>query len=306
MYGNIDVDWSASAANTLTMTAGSVVVDLVTYFKYVVGGGGFPMSNGDALYIILDGVTSNVTPQVTPIVSLPWGLPIQVLGFVENGEFVPHLFSVAGMGELSVGEEVVLGQDLSKVIRYRLGITGESAYEAYTSFGVILPTDNYPKAISKLDASIFSVLNKWALEEEFIADGITTDFTTTLFEFNDNNIIPDIQVFVNDRRAKIDPLGGTAKDYHKISSDTIRTHTVFPAGTEILIRQERTGGAIPGVGGANDLTNIYVNPQPITNGAHSMGTTSKAWNGYFIKDKITSQVYEIIVSNGVFSVEPRP
>jgi hypothetical protein len=112
-------------------------------------------------------------------------------------------------------------------------------------------------------------------------------------------------VFVNDRRAFVDPLGGSTRDYKKNSISQIEFSYTVPEGSTVLIRQERTGGTLlTGVG--TDLTNITVDPQPQTNAAYSIGTVSKAWKLIYIKDKITSQVYEVEVVNGIFAVEPRP
>lgn len=151
VYGDVDVDWEDTAAGELTISNSFGVVDLTNNFDYVINGGSFPMVEDDALYIVMDGTTPQ-NPVVTPISALPGALPIQVLGFVKNGEFNPQLFSVAGMGQLDSGEAVTVGQDLPKKIRVRLGITGENSFEAYSSTEIIATADSYATALSKLDA----------------------------------------------------------------------------------------------------------------------------------------------------------
>lgn len=301
MYGDVDVDWSASTVGALTMTSGTNVIDLVNNFVYTISGGTFAMSEGDALYAIFDGVTFSIAPQVSPINALPWALPIQVLGFVKNGEFNPHLFSVAGMGQLDVGEQVTLGQDLSKAQRNRLGITGEATFTAYTSTTQISPLDSHPIAISKLDLSIATILASLPVEESFISTGQTV-FTCASIAFSASNLIYDIVVDVNGVKKRVDPTGGVANNYRKISTTQIEFNETIPAGTEVTIRQERTGG----IGPSQDLTNISVNPQPVINGGQTLGTVTKAWGKVFMKDTVTAQNYELKIVSGVFQIVAVP
>lgn len=299
MYGPIDVDWSASTVDALTMTSGAKIVDLLTHSIYTISGGTFPMVDGDALYVVLDGATFSIAPQVSTIASLPWGLPIQVLGFVEDGEFNPHLFSVAGMGQLDVGEQIVLGQDLSKQLRARLGLLSETSYQNYTSNSVISPTDNYPAAISKLDQAVGVIVADHALEDSIPVVTPTTIITSTELEWSADNNIPDIQVYVNDRRVWL----GASADYLKISINELEFNYELPENAVVGIRLERTGSG-GSLGGSVDLTNITTDIAPITNGAFSVGTASKGMKKIYLKDTVTNQVYELAINNGVF--EPSP
>lgn len=299
MYGDIDVDWGATSPNTLTMTSGLRVIDLVTSTIYTVAAGSFPLVDGDALYITMNGVNTNITPSVAQISSLPWSTPIQVLGFRKNGEFNPHLFSVAGMGQLDVGESIVLGQDLSKAIRVRLGITSETSMAPYTSAVVINPSDPYSTAISSLDAAVGLFGTQVAQEEDFlVGSGGQAVFTTTAMDdFSANNIYLDITVYVNGRKMTQDTSGGLGKDFRKTAVDTIEFADTIPEFAVVTIRNERTGA--PPIGGGVDLTNITVDPQPITNASNSLGTSTKAWKSVFVKDTLSAQVYELKVVGGV-------
>lgn len=299
MYGDIDVDWSASSASALTMTTGLQVIDLVTSTIYTVAAGTYPMAEGEALYITLDGTNTNITPQVAPVQSLPWANPIQVLGFRENGEFHPHLFSVAGMGQLDVGEQIVLGQDLSKSVRVRLGITGESTMASYTSNVVIQPSDPYSTAISKLDQAVGYFAAMQAQEEDFVvlAGGQDTFTKTAVADWSANNTHLDIAVYVNGRKVKQDVTGGVLQDFKKTSVDTIKFNYSLPEYAVVTIRIERTGA--PPIGGGVDLTNIAVNPQPITTASNSLGSDVKAWKSLFLKDTLSADVYELKIIGGV-------
>lgn len=300
MYGDIDVDWGDTSPGALTMSNGLRVVDLVRNLTYTVNGGSFAIAEGYALYIEMDGITTTITPSISPIENLPWALPIQVLGFVANSEFNPHLFSVAGMGQMVAGESIVLGQDLPKPIRARLGITSELSMTAYDSNSVINPSDPYPIAISKIDAAVGAMMAMRAQEEDFLVGiGGQSIFTKTVIaDWNADNSYLDIQVFVNGRKQKQDITGGALQDYKKTSADTIQFNITLPRYAVVTIRNERTG-APPMGGGGVDLINITVNPQPVLNASNSLGTVTKAWQSVFLKDTVSAQVYEIKIVGGV-------
>lgn len=299
MYGDIDVDWSATTANALTMTNGLGIIDLLTATVYSVAGGSYVLAEGEALYVTLNGVNTNITPQVSSITSLPWATPIQVLGFRKNGEFHPHLFAVAGMGQLDIGEEIILGQDLSKAIRIRLGITSESTMAAYTSTTIIAPSDPYPTAISKIDAALAAFSLVQPEEEDFVvpAGGQSIFVKTVMEDWSPQNVHFDIVVSINGIKQKQDSTGGLTKSYRKVDEKTLEFSEALPEYAVVTIRKERTGA--PPIGGGTDLTNIAVDMQPITNGSQSVGTLSKAFKSVFLKDTLSAQVYEIKVVSGV-------
>ncbi|NDC22664.1 MAG: hypothetical protein EBZ49_00815 [Proteobacteria bacterium] len=305
MYGNINVDWSATMANALTMSAGLSIVDLTKNLIYTVTGGTFPMNEGDAIYVVLNGVNTTISPQVCPIQNLPYDQPIQVLGFVKLTEFNPHLFSVAGMGNLDVGEAIVLGQDLTTVLRARLGITGESTYQPYTSTTQISAGDNYPSAISKLDQALYTIMTDLPKEEYVLVTdpGGQTVFQAPTITWNSSNLIQDVEVYVNGLRQTLDTAGGNNEDFYKISDTQIQFSKVIPKNARVTFRTERTGGGVSGIN-AIDLTNITVNPQPLLNGTFGVGSSSKGWNSLYLTDVITGTIYKLIMSNGVLQVVP--
>ena len=298
MYGDIDVDWGFTAPNSLTMTNGLGIVDLLTATVYTASGGTFFMNEGDALYVKLDGVNTNITPIVAPITSLPWALPIQVLGFRKNGEFHPHLFSVAGMHQLDIGEQIELGEDLSKTVRIRLGITNDVTMAPYTSTVIIAPSDPYQTAISKLDGALAAFSMDTPQEEDFLVGpgGQSVFVKTAMDDWSPLNTELDIAVYVNGIKQKQDVTGGLTKDYRKNDEEEIEFATPIPELSVVTIRKERAGA--PPIGGGTDLTNIAVDPQPVANASNSIGTVSKAWRSVFLKDTLSSQVYELKVVGG--------
>lgn len=143
---SVSMSWDGS---DFIVSSGLKIHDLVNNYSYVVAAGTYPMIEGEAIYVELDGSNFSVTPQVTLIQNLPWSNPIQVLGMIKDGEFNPVLLSVGGMGQLDVGESIIFGEDLHDVIRTRLGITSETVYESYTSVIGMNAADSYPTAISQ-------------------------------------------------------------------------------------------------------------------------------------------------------------
>lgn len=298
MYGDIDVDWGATNTSTLTMTNGLKIIDLVKNTIYNVSGGSFFMNEGEALYVKMDGVNTSITPMVSPIEALPWALPIQVLGFVKNNEFNPHLFSVAGMGQLDVGEEIILGQDLDKKIRIRLGISSESSMVPYSSATVISSSDSYPNAISKLDQAFAVMMSEQADEFMYTTVNNTTTDITTDMDFDPSNTFLDITVYRNGTKMQ----QGVTEDYVKLDNQTIQFNYPLPINSKIVIRDERTG--VPPVGGGTDLTNIAVDAQPVSNGFVSVGSAAKGFKDIYLKDKLSGQVYRLEISSGTFQIVP--
>lgn len=157
IYGsNVTIGWENPNAGELTISGGLKIIDLVKNLTYSPNDASLPMSEGEALYIVLDGANLTPTYQVRPIPLLPFGSPIQVLGFIKDGEFHPHLLSIGGASQLDSGETGSIGEDLPTVQRNRLGILSENTFEQYSaaslSYGVLSVNDTLPTAISKLGA----------------------------------------------------------------------------------------------------------------------------------------------------------
>jgi len=147
---SVTFEWDV-VPDTLAIGPGLQILDLYSNTNYTVAAGGYTMLEGEALYVVLDGSTLAVTPQVLPISMLPWETDIAVLGVIKGGEFNPVLLGVAGMEQLDSGEGIIFGEDLPQTIRARLGITSETTFAAYTSTIGINSSDTYPAAISNLD-----------------------------------------------------------------------------------------------------------------------------------------------------------
>lgn len=151
VYGASDVDWEKTAVGNFTIAANIYIFDLLSVFEYTVQPGSYAMNEGDCLVVFLDGVTANVTPQAIQPAYIPWANSPQILGAIKNGQFVPGLLAVGGGETLDSGESIVIGQDLPDDIRTRLGITGETSFQAYGNTHRINTTDTYPEAITNLD-----------------------------------------------------------------------------------------------------------------------------------------------------------
>lgn len=156
-YGSsVTIGWEETTPNTLSLGTGPgstnlKVIDLFTNINYTIASGNYVIQEGEALFASLNGVDLVVTPEARPIVVLPWGEDIAVLGMNKGGEFNPVLLGVAGMEQLDSGESIIFGEDLPQSIRGRLGIISETAFQAYTSTLAINVSDTYPQALSNLD-----------------------------------------------------------------------------------------------------------------------------------------------------------
>ena len=166
LYGNgVVVDWEATTAGELTLGGVLRTIDLVNNLVYDVQPGGFPMVEDQALYIVSNGVDLTPTPQVVAINALPWGDPIQVLGFIKDGSFQPHLLTLGGIDELISGETGTIGEDLPEIHRTKLGIISDTTFEAYSAAalatGIILAGDSLPAAISKIAVKPGQILSTY-------------------------------------------------------------------------------------------------------------------------------------------------
>ena len=148
-YGMASIDWEVTTGGELTIANGLMLKDLVNNLDYSIANGGYPMSEDDALYVTLNGVDLNPTPQVTSIATLPFGTPIQVLGIIRDSRFAPQLLGVAGMGALESGETSRVDNDLPQDVRTRLGIQSDVSVASYPYNIGFNTSDNYPTAIGQ-------------------------------------------------------------------------------------------------------------------------------------------------------------
>lgn len=222
----------------------------------------------------------------------------QVLFYRRNGK----IYGFMDIPELSSGESASIGEDLPADIRSRIGITGEATFEAYSSTNVILSSDTYPTAISKMDSAFSAFASDEAKEEVFIVAAPQTVFNLTLFNIINDNTKVDIQVVVNGVKYHQAQDGTIATGlYKKNSISQIEFFETIPASATVVVRDERTGASISGGGGV-DLANIAVNPQPLTNGSNSLGTSVKAWESLYLKDQNDGTTYKLEIVSGVFQI----
>lgn len=155
--GSGSVDWEKTSAGEFTMAGTVKVSNIFTATEYLLTPGGYPMVEGDALYVLLDPSDLSPTPLVTPIPTLPWNMQIGVIGIIMDGNFEP---SMANLRPLISQEQLDLGQALPVAIRDRLGVIDDVSFDAYTSTEHIDLTDNYAEAISNLDTGIQNIIGQ--------------------------------------------------------------------------------------------------------------------------------------------------
>lgn len=155
--GNVAMDWEVTTAGEFTFGAGLRVRDLITDTEWLPVAGGYAMSEDDALYILLDPSVLAPTPLVTPVSSLPYSLPLFVIGVIRDGLFVP---TAPNLKTLESGEEWIFGYNLSQVQSERLGIPSNTSFDAYPTNDLINANDNYAEAIGNLDQAVYSFLTQ--------------------------------------------------------------------------------------------------------------------------------------------------
>jgi|GEM_PF-5792897 len=278
---------------------------------YAVAAGSYAIPEGSALYI--DIPPNTPAGAITPVIAAMSAVPInptmtgfspylQVVFFRRNNK----LYGSMDIPELDPGESAVIGESIAQSLQGRLGVVDDAHYEAYSSTNYVSSSASYPEAISDLDVALNTAYNEinaaltaHALEDIFSVTSPQTDFTSSDITWSPDNTIPDIQVYRNGQKLLLASDGTSATGEYKKTSgtsitffDTINGSVAVPA--RVIVRQERTGG-----GAVLDLTNITVNPQPLTNGSLSIGTTAKSWSSLYLHDTVTSGIYKLSVTSGV-------
>lgn len=252
LFGDSSVlDWEQTLAGNVTLSGpGFRILDMINNATYELVNGSYAMLEDQALYVLLDLFNTTVTPQVTDAATLDWSQPIQVLGVVKQGNFVPHaLLAANGFEELEPGESNILGEDLPGIIRGRLGILSDTQFQPYLNAFGIMWDDDYATAISKLDA----LVNGFNTDEGDIEFFIVTNpagqslFQATKFVWDGDPAKVDIEVFVNGKFLA-PALDGSPTDfeYHKADTDKIQIHHTVPQKALVTIRKHRTGGGNAG------------------------------------------------------------
>jgi hypothetical protein len=161
--GNISMDWESTTVGEFTFASGLRIQDLVANVTWLPVAGGYAMSEGDALYILLDTSALTPTPLVAAVSSLPFTSNIYVIGVIRDGYFVP---TSQALKTLESGENWSLGDNLSNEQAGRLGLTGNIGYDAYGSTEHINSSDDYPAAISNLDTAVQNIIGQIFMEPQ--------------------------------------------------------------------------------------------------------------------------------------------
>ena len=180
-----------------------------------------------------------------------------------------------GLTPITQGAIVYLGQ-----------FTGLTALEATVAQHTI--------DIATLQAFVASL----PLEQRFLVGaGGQSIFNLTAFSVDPSNAMFDVD-YILDGRWQTQSVVGDFSDgaVRKNSSTQVETAEIVPEGKEfIVLKRTMTGGA-PLV----DLTAITVNLGFVT--PHTVGTLARpAWS-FILKDKVTADIWELEVRNGVFQV----
>lgn len=133
-----------------------------------------------------------------------------------------------------------------------------------------------------------------------------TSIAVTGFTFDPSNTVLDIDVTIDGRVQTQDTAGGATQSYFKADASTLTLSEALAAGKSVRVfkRGTSSGPSITQVIGSADLTNIAVPVAPITNGAETLGQPQKAWASLYLKDSGSSQVYQLIFTNGGLLLNP--
>ena len=161
--------------------------------------------------------------------------------------------------------------------------------------------DDHDTDIGGLQTDLAAIEANNPAFEILVSTGQTV-FTAAGLTWDASNAVLNIEVFINGRRYDVDGTG--VKNWKKTSTTAILFADTVPADAEVTIWKQ--GTAVLVSGGGSDLSNIVVDPKPAVNAAVGLGTVTKAWKSLFIKDKVTSQVYELEIVSGVLQATAVP
>lgn len=145
--------------------------------------------------------------------------------------------ATGGVQNSNIQTGAVTGNKLSTAYRYRIGVNGDLTYEDYIAPTNIQASDTYPTAISKLDAAIANINTSTPqMHREVATLGQTVIDVPLAMAFAFDDGIPDIEFTVNGKKQAL------GIEYNKTSTVRITSTYPFPAGADLLITKERTGG----------------------------------------------------------------
>lgn len=147
-------------------------------------------------------------------------------------------------------------------------------------------------------ATIQAFMASMPLEQRFtVGPGGQSVFNLTAFSVDPSNSVFDVD-YILDGRWQTPSIVGDFSDgaVRKNSSTQIETAEVIPERKQLIVLKRTMSGGSPLV----DLTAITVDLGFVT--PHTVGTlTSPAWS-FILKDKVTADIWELEVRNGVFQV----
>lgn len=248
--------WEGTAGTNKLAWSSSFDIEIADRsYVYTVDAGDITLLEGQALYIIIPtgAPSGNIVPVAVNLADVPidptsvgFSAGIQTLFFRRNNKIVS---TVLDLPDLSSGEGSTIGEDLPQTIRARLGINTDTTYEAYSSATTISLADNYPQALSKLDAQILAMMNSHPDEDEFIVTNPSGQsiFVSSTLLWHPSNSVEDIIVTVNGQKMKI--ADGFTRDFGKNSSNELQFSFTVPYLASVVIWKDIANGGSLGTGG---------------------------------------------------------
>lgn len=147
-------------------------------------------------------------------------------------------------------------------------------------------------------ATLFAYVTSMPQEERFVVGpGGQSIFNLSVFTVNASNAIYDVDYLIDGRWQTPSLLGDFSDGaVRKNSTTQIETAETLPEGKEFIVIKRTMSGGYPLV----DLTAITVDLGFVT--PKTVGTLARpAWS-FILKDKVTADIWECEVRNGVFQV----
>ena len=262
----------ASDGSTVISTFPPQAVPASSYYWYAVG-----------LNSTVAGSDNTINPQITINFSTGTGLtpaaapkPSLTTRYTLGAVVVQGGVGGIGIAPITQASIVYLGQ-----------FTGFTALEAQVAQNTL--------DISTLQA----YLSATPLQQKFVVGlGGQSIFNLTAFSVNSSNAIFDVDYLI-DGRWQTQSVTGDFLDggaVKKNSTTQIQTAEVVPEGKEFIVIKRTISGSDPLI----DLEGITVNLGFIT--PKTVGTLLRPASSLILKDKVTADIWELEVSNGVFQV----
>lgn len=165
---------------------------------------------------------------------------------------------------------------------------------------------NLENEVAQLTAALAAIQANTPVQQIFTSADSQTDFTLTLFTLSADNTVLDVEARIDGRVQTQDTSGSTTESFYKVSPTLMRFSAPLPAGKEVVFFKRGTASGPAVIQNVTDaaLTNITVPVAPNVNGAEPLGLPQQAWGSLFLKDTASSQVYQLIITNGGIAFNP--